>query len=307
MTAAAAPGPHDPPRGNGPSDANVPYGFIGLGQMGAPMARHLTGRGLVVHDTRPEAVAPLVDGGARAAASPAEVAAACRIISIMVRDDAQVDEVAAGILPAAAPGTILAVHSTIRPGTAQALAERARPYRVEVVDAPVSGGFMGAEAGTLAVMVGGAEEAFARCREPFGAWADLVLHMGPVGAGTRAKLARNLLHFTAFAAAAEAQRLAEAAGISLRRLARVVRHSDAVTGGPGAIMIRPATAPLGPGDPLYGIMEHVLALGEKDLSLALDLAAEHGVDTPLARLALARLADGLGLPARMTTTPEETR
>ncbi|MBG0829132.1 NAD(P)-dependent oxidoreductase [Planomonospora sp. ID67723] len=266
--------------------------------MGAPMARHLAGRGLVVHDTRPEAVAPLVDRGAKPAASPAEVAAACRMISIMVRDDAQVDEVADGILPAAAPGTIIAVHSTIRPGTAEALAERALPYRIEVVDAPVSGGFMGAEAGTLAVMVGGTESAFARCQEPFGAWAGLVLHMGPVGAGTRAKLARNLLHFTAFAAAAEAQRLAEAAGISLRRLARIVRHSDAVTGGPGSIMIRPATAPLDPGDPLYEIMEHVLALGEKDLSLALGLAAEHGVEVPLARLALARLAESLGLPAR---------
>ncbi|GIH96927.1 NAD(P)-dependent oxidoreductase [Planobispora siamensis] len=299
MTAAPAPHgaaePHQPPE---PREPSGPYGFIGLGQMGAPMAAHLAGRGLVVYDTRPQAVAPLADKGARAAAGPAEVAAACPIISIMVRDDAQVEEVAAEILPAAAPGTIVAIHSTIHAGTAVRLAERALPYRIDVVDAPVSGGFMGAEAGTLAVMVGGAEEAFARCREPFGAWADLVLHMGPVGAGTRAKLARNLLHFTAFAAAAEAQRLAEAAGVPLRRLARVVRHSDAVTGGPGSIMLRSTTAPLDPGDPLHAVMENVLALGEKDLSLALDLAAEQGVDTPLARLALDRLAEGLGLPPR---------
>ncbi|GGS63202.1 putative oxidoreductase [Planobispora rosea] len=277
--------------------------------MGAPMAAHLAGCGLVVYDTRPEAMAPLVDRGARAAASPAEVAVACRIISIMVRDDAQVDEVMAGILPAAAPGTVVAIHSTIHAGTAARLAERALPYRIDVVDAPVSGGFMGAQAGTLAVMVGGTEDAFARCREPFGAWADLVLHMGPVGAGTRAKLARNLLHFTAFAAVAEAQRLAEAAGVPLRRLARVVRHSDAVTGGPGSIMLRSTTAPLDPGDPLYEIMENVLALGEKDLSLALDLAAGHGVDTPLARLALDRLAEGLGLPPRTSPSklPKEAR
>ncbi|GIH80935.1 NAD(P)-dependent oxidoreductase [Planobispora longispora] len=307
----AVPTPREPAQSHEPPDSRDeppgPYGFIGLGQMGAPMAAHLAGRGLVVYDARPEAMAPLVDKGARAAAGPAEVAAGCRIISLMVRDDAQVEEVMAGILPAAAPGTIVAIHSTIHAATAVRLAERASPYRIDIVDAPVSGGFMGAQAGTLAVMVGGAEDAFARCREPFGTWADLVLHMGPVGAGTRAKLARNLLHFTAFAAVAEAQRLAEAAGVPLRRLARVVRHSDAVTGGPGSIMLRSTTAPLDPGDPLYGIMENVLALGEKDLSLALDLAAEHGVDTPLARLALDRLAEGLGLPPRISPSDSPRR
>jgi 3-hydroxyisobutyrate dehydrogenase-like beta-hydroxyacid dehydrogenase len=167
---------------------------------------------------------------------------------------------------------------------------------VEVVDAPVSGGFMGAQSGRLAVMVGGSRAAFERCREPFGCWADLIVHMGPVGTGTRAKLARNLLHFAAFTAAAEAQRLAEAAGIDLRKLARVVRHSDAVTGGAGAIMLRPTTAPLDHDDPLREILEHVRALGEKDLSLALELGAGLGVDLPMARLALGGFAAGLGLP-----------
>ncbi|MFG1683958.1 NAD(P)-dependent oxidoreductase [Nonomuraea sp. NPDC049269] len=271
------------------------YGFAGLGQMGAPMARHLIGLGLTVYDTRPEAMAPLVEAGARAAADVGELAAASRFVSVMVRDDDQVHEVVSGLLPAAEPGTVIAVHSTIRPGTAVELAGLAAPYGIEVVDAPVSGGFMGAQAGTLAVMVGGGDDAFARCERPFGAWADLVLHVGPVGAGTRAKLARNLLHFVAFAAAAEAQRLAEASGVSLRKLGRVVRHSDAVTGGPGAIMLRATTAPLGEDDPLYGIMRHVLALGEKDLDLALELARDLGVDTPLAELARDRLADGLGL------------
>ncbi|MEV4256026.1 NAD-binding protein, partial [Spirillospora sp. NPDC049652] len=160
---------------------------------------------------------------------------------------------------------------------------------------PVSGGFMGAADGTLAVMVGGSDEAFEACREPFGAWADLVLHMGPVGSGTRTKLARNLLHFTAFTAAAEAQRLAEASGVSLRRLARIVRHTDAITGGAGSIMLRPTTAPLAGDDPLRPILDHVRALGEKDLAFALELADELGVETPLARLALARFAAGLGL------------
>ncbi|GAA4068436.1 NAD(P)-dependent oxidoreductase [Actinomadura miaoliensis] len=271
------------------------YGFVGLGQMGAPMARHLAGTGLVVHDTRPEAMEPLVKAGARAARTVAEVARSAEIVSVMVRDDDQVNEVGAEILASARPGTVLAVHSTIRASTAEELARRAEPYGIEVVDAPVSGGFMGATVGTLAVMVGGSAEAFERCREPFGAWADLVLHMGPVGAGTRTKLARNLLHFVAFTAAAEAQRLAEASGVSLRRLARVVRHSDAVTGGPGAIMLRPTTAPLRPDDDLYDVLRNVRDLGEKDLALAVELACDLDVDVPLARLALDRFGAALGL------------
>ncbi|GLZ02682.1 putative oxidoreductase [Actinomadura sp. NBRC 104412] len=270
------------------------YGFIGLGQMGAPMAAHLAGRGLIVYDVRPEAMAELAAKGARTAARVADVASAS-VISVMVRDDAQVGQVADELLSAAAPGTVVAVHSTIHADTATALAERARPHGVEIVDAPVSGGFMGAAEGTLAVMVGGTETAFARVQEVFGAWADLVLHVGPVGAGTRTKLARNLLHFAAFSAAAEAQRLAEAAGVPLSMLGRVVRHSDAVTGGPGAIMIRRTTAPLEPDDPLHEIMRGVLALGEKDLSLAIALADELGVEVPLARLAYERLAADLGV------------
>ena len=139
---------------------------------------------------------------------------------------------------------MVALHSTIRPGTAEQLAERAASKQVTVVDAPVAGGFIGAAAGSLAVMVGGPEEALERCREPFGRWASLIVHMGPVGAGTRAKLARNLLQFAAYSAAAEAQRLAEAAGINHVRFADVVRHSDRVTGGPGAIMLRRMASPL---------------------------------------------------------------
>jgi 3-hydroxyisobutyrate dehydrogenase-like beta-hydroxyacid dehydrogenase len=270
-------------------------GFIGLGQMGAPMARHLAERNLVVYDTRAEAMAPLAEAGAEIASSPAQVAATAEVISVMVRDDDQVDGVVTEVIASARPGTVVAIHSTIHARTAIRLSERARPNGIEIVDAPVSGGFVGAGAGTLAVMVGGTEDAFERCREPFGAWADLILHMGLVGAGTRAKLARNLLTFVGFTAAAEAQRLAEAAGISLGNLGRVVRHSDAVTGGPGAIMVRTTAGPLDPSDALYPIFEHARELGEKDLSLALELAAELAVETPLARLSLERFAAGLGL------------
>jgi 3-hydroxyisobutyrate dehydrogenase-like beta-hydroxyacid dehydrogenase len=290
-------------------------GFIGLGQIGAPMAARLAGwpGGLIVHDARPGAMAPLADAGAEAAGSVAEVAAAAEIISVMVRDDAQVRDVVRAVAQTAADRpagprdracrpeqehrrVIIAVHATIGPDTAAELAAEVAGTGVEVVDAPVSGGFMGAQSGRLAVMFGGSPGAYDRCRAPFSCWADLIMHMGPVGAGTRAKLARNLLHFAAFTAAAEAQLLAEAAGIDLRKLAKVVRHSDAVTGGPGMIMLRPTTAPLDAGDPLREILENVRALAEKDLSLALQLGADLGVDLPMARLALGSFAAGLGLP-----------
>ncbi|KAA9156543.1 NAD(P)-dependent oxidoreductase [Amycolatopsis acidicola] len=279
----------------------APVGFIGLGQMGAPMARRLLDRpdGLVVQDARPEALEPFTKAGARAASRPRDVTETADVVSIMVRDDAQVEEVllgAGGIVETAAPGTVVAVHSTIADSTAVRLARELEPRGILFVDAPVSGGAGGAMKGKLAVMVGGTDEAFERCREVFGHWADHVLHAGPPGAGTRAKLARNLLHFVSFTAAAEAQRLAEAAGLDLVELGKVVRHSDAVTGGPGAIMLRDTTAPVAPGDNWYPILTHVRELGNKDLSLALALGEQLGVDLPLARLALERFATGLGVP-----------
>jgi len=165
-----------------------------------------------------------------------------------------------------------------------------------VVDAPVSGGAMGAADGTLAIMVGGTDEAFAAARPALEAMGSLVTHAGPIGAGTKFKLARNLMHFVSFTAATEAQRLAEAAGLDLVELGKVVRHTDAITGGPGAIMHRSTTAPIAPDDFWHGVFGHVLALGEKDLSFAIRLADELDVDVPLARLALDRLGPGLGLP-----------
>jgi 3-hydroxyisobutyrate dehydrogenase-like beta-hydroxyacid dehydrogenase len=282
---------------------SLALGFIGLGQMGGPMAGRLADwpGGLIVHDLRAEATAPLAERGARVAGSPAEVAEFADLVSVMVLDDEQVGEVARALATAAAERgrpAVIAIHSTIGAATAPELAAELAGAGLEIVDAPVSGGFMGAHEGTLAVMFGGSRAAYELCKEPFGRWASLVMYMGEVGAGTRTKLARNLLHFASFSAAAEAQRLAEAAGLDLRKLARVVRHSDAVTGGAGSIMLRDSTAPLIDDDPLRPILEHVRALGEKDLELALALGAELGVPLPFAELAMARFAAGLGLPAR---------
>jgi 3-hydroxyisobutyrate dehydrogenase-like beta-hydroxyacid dehydrogenase len=273
-------------------------GFVGLGQIGAPMAGRLVAwpGGLQVFDLRPEACAAVVDQGATRAASVADLGAACDVVSVMVLDDAQVRSVVAELLTTARPGTIVAVHSTIRAETAEELAEVASAQGVALLDVPVSGGFVGAHDGTLAAMVGGERTAYERARPVFACWASVVVHMGSAGAGTRTKLARNLLHFIAFTGVAEAQRLAEASGLDLKKLARVVRHSDSVTGGPGAIMLRDTTAPLSPGDDWYDVLCHTRDLGEKDLTLALELADRLGVDLPLGRQALADFATGLGVP-----------
>lgn len=110
------------------------------------------------------------------------------------------------------------------------------------------------------------------------------------------KLARNMLTFTAYAAAGEAMKLAEAAGLDLQALGRVVRHTDALTSGPGAIMLLDSTAPLPADHFLHEAFTHTRGLGEKDLSLALALGQATGVDLPLAQVALGELAAGLGVP-----------
>ncbi|WP_405137937.1 NAD(P)-dependent oxidoreductase [Nocardia sp. NBC_01388] len=279
---------------------HVTVGFIGLGNMGAPMARRLLQwpGGLTVCDVRPEATVPFAEAGASRAADAAELGAKADVIGVTVVDDAQVRAVITGprgLLRTARPGTVIAVHSTISDRTAEQLAAVCAGHQVEFVDAPVSGGAGAAKAGTLAVMVGGTDHAVARIRQPFGCFSNLIVHAGPVGAGTRMKLARNLLHFVSFTAATEAQRLAEAAGLDITALGKVVRHSDAVTGGAGAIMLRDTTAAIDPEDFWFPILGHVRNLGEKDLSLALELGERLGIPLPLAALALDGLGRGLGV------------
>ncbi|MBA0049048.1 NAD(P)-dependent oxidoreductase [Mycobacteroides sp. LB1] len=272
-------------------------GYIGLGNMGAPVAQRLVDwpGGLTVFDLRPEAMAPLVEAGARAADGLADIAEA-DLISVTVLNDAQVREVVAAIAPKAKPGTIIAIHSTISDATAVELAQCWSPHDIHVIDAPVSGGAPGAHKGELATMVGADDEIFTRIKEPFSKWASLVIHAGAPGAGTRMKLARNLLHFVAFTAAGEAQRLAESCGLDITALGKVVRHTDAITGGPGAIMLRDTTAPVDQDSFWNPIFTHVRGLGEKDLSLALALGEEMSVELPLAALARERLAASLGVP-----------
>ncbi|KUH99781.1 oxidoreductase [Mycolicibacterium acapulense] len=251
--------------------------------------------GLVVFDVRAEAMTPLVELGANLADSVADVAKA-DIISVTVLNDAQVRDVVGQLGEHAAPGTVIAIHSTIEPDTAGELAERLRDKGIHIVDAPVSGGAGAADKGELAVMVGADDEAFAKVKPVFKKWASLVVRAGEPGAGTRMKLARNMLTFIGFAASCEAMRLAEAAGLDLQKLGRVVRHSDAQSGGPGAIIVRDDMSDLTPDHWLYDMFTHTRGLAEKDLSLALALGEATGTELPLAEIALQNLAAGLGVP-----------
>ncbi|MGV0874764.1 NAD(P)-dependent oxidoreductase [Mycolicibacterium sp. XJ879] len=275
----------------------VKLGYIGLGNMGAPMAKRMVKwpGGVTVYDVRTEAMTPLAEVGATLADSVADVAGA-DIISVTVLNDEQVRTVVGELAAHAKPGTVIAIHSTISPQTAEQLAAELQPKGIHIADAPVSGGAGAAEKGQLATMVGASDEAFALVSEPFKQWASLVIHAGAPGAGTRMKIARNMLTFVGYAAVCEAQQLAEAAGVNLQDLGNVVRHTDKLTGGPGAIMFRDDTKPLEADHFLYEPFLHTRGLGEKDLTLAVALGEDTGVDLPLAQLALKNLAAGLGVP-----------
>jgi 3-hydroxyisobutyrate dehydrogenase-like beta-hydroxyacid dehydrogenase len=276
---------------------HVTLGYIGLGNMGAPMAKRMIEwpGGVTVYDIRTEAMTPLAEAGAGLADSIADVAAA-DLVHVTVLDDAQVRQVVGELAAHAKPGTVIAIHSTISDTTAAELADELKRQEIHIVDAPVSGGAAAAEKGELATMVGAERDIYERIKPAFKQWASLVIHAGTPGAGTRMKLARNMLTFTSYAAACEAMKLAEAAGLDLQALGRVVRHTDALTSGPGAIMVRDDMKTLEPEHFLYQPFLHTRGLGEKDLSLALALGEAVSVDLPLAQLAYQRLADGLGVP-----------
>ena len=290
------------------SDKDVKLGYVGLGNIGAPMAKRLVEwpGGLTVFDVRTDAMAPLAEAGAALADSVADVATA-DIISITVLNDEQVRTVVDELAAHAKPGTVIAIHSTISPDTAPELAKQLEPQGIHIVDAPVSGGGGAAEKGELATMVGADREVYERIKPAFKQWASLVIHAGEPGAGTRMKLARNMLTFTSYAAACEAMKLAEQAGLNLQQLGRVVRHTDAMSGGPGAVIVRENMATLEPDNFLYGPLLHARELGEKDLSLALALGEAVGVDLPLAELALEKLAAGLGVPHTESTSASTTK
>jgi 3-hydroxyisobutyrate dehydrogenase-like beta-hydroxyacid dehydrogenase len=276
-----------------PAAGGVPAtGVVGLGEIGRGVAGTLQRAGvpLAVCDVRPEATEPFRDG-ARVAASPAELATHCEVVVVAVVNDAQVRTVVTGpdgVLSAGRTGCTVVVVSTVSTDTVADLATQALEQGVSVVDCGVSGGPGAAAEGQLVCMVGGTDEAVERVRPVLDVVGSLVLHMGPLGAGLSAKLARNLVQYGSWLAAYEAQVLAEAAGIPLPLLAQAIRESDRRIGGTATLMFRDTVQPLRPDvrsdAGLIGPMEAAARLAHKDLQAALGLAEALSVDMPLARL-----------------------
>ena len=193
-------------------------GFIGLGVMGAPMARHLLSAGfpLTVHSRSAPPVEALVAEGASWASKPSDVAHASDVILTMLPDTPDVELVllgADGVAEGAGEGSLVIDMSTIDPIATRSFAERLADDGVTMLDAPVSGGQVGAEAGTLSIMVGGPDDAFERALPVFEAMGSTIVHVGPTGAGQVAKACNQLVIASAVEAVGEAFVLAVRAGV----------------------------------------------------------------------------------------------
>ena len=193
-------------------------GFIGLGLMGKPMALNLIkgGHSLVVHSRSRGPVDELVGAGARSASSPAEVARQSSIVITMLPDTPDVEHVMlgdVGVAAGAAAGALVIDMSTIDPGPTRAIAGQLRQHGVEMLDAPVSGGERGAIDGTLSIMVGGHDGAFARAQPILQVMGKNIVHVGPSGAGQITKACNQLVVAATIESVAEALVLAERSGV----------------------------------------------------------------------------------------------
>ncbi len=277
---------------SGRDDPGTPptVGVIGLGSIGDGVASSLLREGfrVVVCDVRREATDRYRDR-ATVAGSPAEAARAADVVVVAVVDDGQVHAVLSGPeggLAAADPRTTFVIVSTISMGCVEQIGAEAAALGVPVLDCGVSGGPSAAATGELVCMVGGEPEAVEAARPVFDAIGSLTVVMGAFGTGLAAKLARNLVQYGSWLAAFEGQRLAEAAGIELAKLATVIKASDARIGGASTLMFRTTVAPFTEEDDagLVGAMQAAASLAHKDLAAALDLAAGLDVDLPLAAM-----------------------
>jgi 3-hydroxyisobutyrate dehydrogenase len=207
-----------------------PVGFIGLGNMGGPMAQNLAKGGfpLVVRDIDPAKVEALRARGAKVAGSPQDVAAEARRVICMVETTAQAESVIAGprgIVTSARRGDIVVCMSTIDPLVARRLHDELASRDVAMLDAPVSGGTVRAASGELSILVGGAPETFGACRDLFAAMGKNVFHVGPIGQGLALKLVNNMLVQTATVAVCEALVMGVKAGLDPQLIYDVVRVS----------------------------------------------------------------------------------
>lgn len=254
-------------------------GILGLGAMGRPMARHLIAKGFSVAGCDPSAdacarAAPL---GVEILARPEALAARSDAVLMVVGFDAQVERAmfgAGGLREAARPGLIVAMGSTIAPSYARDLARRLEGSGIVLLDMALTRGEPFAEAGTMLILGGGDEAAFAACQPVFRCFASDIFHLGPFGAGQIGKMVNNLILWACMSANDEGLRLGAALGVDAERLRAALTHSSAEN---FSLSARADERPT--------------PWAEKDMRIVLQEAAGAGLDMPLSALVKERIAD----------------
>ncbi|HEY1724587.1 MAG TPA: NAD(P)-dependent oxidoreductase [Steroidobacteraceae bacterium] len=276
-------------------------GYIGLGNIGAPMAERIAVAGLplTVWNRTASKMAPLLAAGAQAAASPLELAQHCEVVCLCLDSVAAVERVlfeADGLVQARSRLRVVVDHSTLHPDASIALAKRLSDFDIGMIDAPVSGGAVGARAGTLAVMVGGAVRDVEAATPVIRTYAHKITHMGPIGSGQATKACNQIINFGTLTSIAEALALGAAFGLDTGRL------PDALEGGfADSNMLREYARGAAGGD-----LPHMTRLGDwlasllrghpdpaaagrlrmvlKDLAIVRELGQTRGTRTPVTEL-----------------------
>jgi 3-hydroxyisobutyrate dehydrogenase len=256
-------------------------GFIGLGNMGAPMAANLVKAGHAVTGFDLTGKGP---EGVAMAASAAEAARGAEVVITMLPDGAILRRVAAEVIPAMTPGSVLCDCSTVDVESARAVAAEAAAAGCAALDAPVSGGVGGAAAGTLTFMVGGPAAAFETVRPLFEVMGKKAVHCGAAGAGQAAKICNNMILGVTMIATCEAFALADKLGLDRQKMFDVVSTSSGSSWSMNTYCPAPGVGPVSPADNGYkpGFAAELML---KDLRLSQQAAEAADADTPMGALA----------------------
>jgi 3-hydroxyisobutyrate dehydrogenase len=274
---------------------------IGLGRIGGGAVRAMSRGGfdLCGYDLDPDRMAA-VAALAASADSPRAAGEGRDVALVAVYDDAQVREALSGpdgLLSAQTPPRVIVILSTVRAETIVWAGEQAAALGVGLLDCGVTGG-SAIEEGKIAALAGGDDATFAAARDVIAGFASPVVHMGPLGSGMKAKLARNLIVFGCWYITGEALRLAAAAGVDITALAEVSDAADRWSGGPTGLLVKHgiAPAPVDPGDTSsVAARERFAGFAHKDVSAALELAAELGLELPGAVVVEREFESAVGL------------
>jgi 2-hydroxy-3-oxopropionate reductase len=273
----------------------IRVGYIGLGLMGKSIAHNILKAGfpLVVHNRSQAAVEELVGEGARAAKSPAEVASLVDVVFTNLPDTPDVEKVAlqsGGIIDGAHAGLVYVDNSTIMPAAARSISQQMREKGVLCLDAPVSGGDVGARNGTLAIMVGGPVEALETVRPVFLAMGKMITHVGEAGAGQIAKAANQIMVAAQMVAMGELMIFAQKAGADPQKVIEAIRGGAAQC---WTLDVKPPRLFSGNRTPGFKA-----SMQSKDLGIILETAREYGIPLPSsavhAQLFSAMLQMGMG-------------